>query len=152
MRNFDLFVFFSCEHSFSLSDEKMYKCTVKSPIADTQAIRAGLNPGQRIYYRRLTRLATSLPLGELGEPFLAAKLPTASDEVAPFEVRRRTFLKVYRLTEIKLSCFRFSPLRYLFPRASPLENERGGKALGTRLAPTYANWGSRWCRQKRKFS
>ena len=48
-----------------------------------------------------SRLATSrpLPLGEGSEPFLAAKRPTASDEVArgpaPYEIRRRTFLKVY---------------------------------------------------------
>ena len=46
------------------------------------------------------RLATSRPLGERSEPFLAAKLPSASDEVArdrpaPYEIRRRTFLKVY---------------------------------------------------------
>ena len=46
------------------------------------------------------RLATSRPLGERSEPCLAAKRPTASDEVArgrpaPHEIRRRTFLKVY---------------------------------------------------------
>ena len=45
------------------------------------------------------RLATSRPLGERSEPCLAAKRPTASDEVArgpaPYEIRRRTFLKVY---------------------------------------------------------
>ena len=39
------------------------------------------------------RLATSRPLGERSEPFLAVKRPTASDE-APYEIRRRTFLKV----------------------------------------------------------
>ena len=47
-----------------------------------------------------TRLATSRPLGERSEPCLAAKRPTVSDEVArgqpaPYEIRRRTFLKVY---------------------------------------------------------
>ena len=47
------------------------------------------------------RLGTSRPLGERSEPCLAAKRPTASDEVArglrpsPYEIRRRTFLKVY---------------------------------------------------------
>ena len=45
------------------------------------------------------RLATSRPLGERSEPFLAAKRPTASGEVArgrpaPYEIRRRTVLKV----------------------------------------------------------
>ena len=48
-----------------------------------------------------SRLAISrpLPLGEESEPFLAAKRPTASDEVArgpaPYEIRRRTVLKVF---------------------------------------------------------
>ena len=50
------------------------------------------------------RLATSRPLGERGKPFLAAKRPTASDEVArgpsPYEIRRRTFLKVYQTGSI----------------------------------------------------
>lgn len=57
-----------------------------------------------------SRLATSRPLGEWSEPFLAAKRPTASDEVArgrivslagfsialcaPYEIGRRTFLKL----------------------------------------------------------
>ena len=46
-----------------------------------------------------TRLATSRPLGERSEHCLASKRPTASDEVArgrpaPYEIRRRTFLKV----------------------------------------------------------
>ena len=59
------------------------------------------------------RLAKSRPFGERSEPCLAAKRPTASDEVArgrlvsldgfaicilhhpaPYEIRRRTFLKV----------------------------------------------------------
>ena len=39
----------------------------------------------------IVRLATNRPLGERSEPCLAAKRPTASDEVVP---RRRTFLKV----------------------------------------------------------
>ena len=51
------------------------------------------------FITRPGRLATSRPLGERSEPFLAAKRPTASDEVArgrpaPYEIRRRTFLKV----------------------------------------------------------
>ena len=52
----------------------------------------------------MDRLATSGPLGERSKPYLAAKRPNASGEVArglrpaPYEIRRRTFLKVY-LTE-----------------------------------------------------
>ena len=45
----------------------------------------------------VVRLATSRPLGERSEPFLAAKRPTASDELArgpaPYKIRRRTFWK-----------------------------------------------------------
>ena len=47
---------------------------------------------------RLPRLATSRPLGERSEPSLPAKRPTT-----PYEIRRRTFLKVYRLPLVRES-------------------------------------------------
>ena len=54
---------------------------------------------RKVRRTRSPRLATSRPLGERSELCLAAKRPTASDEVArgpaPHEIRRRTFLKVY---------------------------------------------------------
>ena len=45
-------------------------------------------------HSQLSRLATSRPLGERSEPFLAAKR---------YEIRRRTFLKVYQLREAHLA-------------------------------------------------
>ena len=68
-------------------------------------VQAPPGGGAYIWRGDLTdRLATSGPLGERSEPYLAAKRPNASDQVArglrpaPYEIRRRTFLKVY-LTE-----------------------------------------------------
>ena len=68
----------------------------------TRLIRTPRQSGHFLWPPRWTagsRLATSRPLGERSEPLLATKRPTASDEVArgpaPYEIRRRAFLKVY---------------------------------------------------------
>ena len=65
------------------------------PFLQTESLFIG-----NVWWALLPGLATGRPLGERSEPFLAAKRPTASDEVArgrpvPYEIRRRTFLKVY---------------------------------------------------------
>ena len=87
------------------------------------------------------RLATSRSLGERSEPFLAAKRPTASDEVARKKSDEGLFLKVYTLSS-DVSERRTSTEKGLFSYLSCAFEQTFGQIVSIRVKTfSHTNWG-----------